>query len=169
MASFALRHKKRHRGERTSLLGAAIVTAILATVMLLAGLTSNVMPVHNASTNRTISIFDYYFSPQFITISQGDSVTWHNSGVVAHTATSNTSEWAEIILNPGQTSPSITLSTPGNFTYICSFHYALFNMWGGITVEPSAIPEFSSSMFAVVSMLVLMLGIMLLGGLRRKN
>ena len=77
------------------------------------------MPVR-AQTNHVISMTEYVFTPQFLTIAPGDTVQWQNNGVLPHTATSNTSAWTEIILNPGQTStPPITLTTPGVYDYIC--------------------------------------------------
>lgn len=115
-----------------------------------------------AATNHVVDMNDYNFSPQFLTVASGDTVTWHNAGAHVHTATSNTSAWAEITLSAGQTSSPVTMPlTPGNYTYICSYHFSSFGMWGAIVVS-TVVPEFSGSLVVVVGMLAIALGMMLI-------
>ena len=140
-----------------------IVLAIVIGMAVLAPL----MPAR-AVTNHVVEMHDYYFFPQFTTVAPGDTVTWHNNASIPHTATSNASAWTEVIVSAGLTSnpPTPTPMTPGNYTYICSFHFLQHNsMWGAIIVS-TAVPEFSSSFVVVVGMLVVALGLMLV---RRKT
>ena len=156
------RFERRFRGERTAVLGIALLTGLLSVAAV-----SSLLPGTTAATNHVIDMNDYFFSPKFITIAAGDTVQWHNAGFYQHTATSNSSAWSEIILNAGQTSSMITLNTDGNYSYICSNHFLADKMWGAIQVGTSTIPEFSSSLLVVTGLLVLMIGMMLLGGRRK--
>ncbi len=165
------RYKYRLRNERTSFLGVAMITSAVLLVVIAFGMMVSIIPNARAATNHEIGMYDYYFSPKFITIAPGDTVTWHNfSPYTTHTATSNTSAWPEKTVTTGSTSSPITLTTPGNYTYICSIHFPLgFNMWGAIVVESSTVPEFPSAMPIIAGFIVIMLGMMLLGGIRTKD
>ncbi len=159
------RYERRASGERAAVLGIALLTALVTL-----GAMGSMLPVARAATNHVIDMDDYFFSPKFLTIAPGDTVQWHDASIYTqHTATSNTSAWTEVILNPGQTSSMITLNVQGNYTYICSIHFPMgFNMWGAIEVGTGgAVPEFSSSLLVVAGLMVLMIGMMLLGGRRR--
>ncbi len=116
----------------------------------------------NASTNHIIDVYEYDYSPKFLPVAPGDTISWHNTGGLEHTATSNTSIWAEVFILPGNTSLPVTMPlTAGNYTYYCSFHFSSHpTMWGAIIVDTS-IPEFSSSSIAVVGLLVIGLAVML--------
>jgi len=156
------RFERRFRGERTAVLGIAMLVGVLSLAAV-----GSLLPTTTAATNHLIEMNDFYFSPKFLPIAPGDTVQWHNNGFYQHTATSNTSAWTEVILNAGGTSSMITLNTEGNYTYICSNHYGLYKMWGAIQVGTSAIPEFSSSLFVVLGLFALMIGMMVLGGRRK--
>ncbi len=170
MGSFLYRHKRRRRNDRASLLVMASIAFGVPLIFLLMGVMTSVPPTAGAPVNHEIGMYDFFFSPQFLTIPLGDTITWHNfSPSAIHTATSNTSAWTEVVLNPGQTSTPITLTSAGNYTYICSIHFPLgFNMWGAIQVVSNPIPEFSSSIVVVAGMLILVLGMVLLGRIRER-
>ena len=155
------RFERRFRGEKAAVLGIALLVGMLSLAAV-----GFLLPNAMAATNHVIDMEDYFFSPKFTPIAPGDTVQWHNAGFHQHTATSNTSAWTEVILNADQTSSMITLNTPGNYTYICSIHFASDKMWGAIEVGTSAIPEFSSSLFVVLGLFALMIGMMVLGGRR---
>ncbi len=154
------KYSERARRELVS----AVVLIILAIVIGIAVL-APLMPAR-AVTNHVVEMHEYYFLPQFTTVAPGDTVTWHNSGIAPHTATSNTTAWLEVTVTSGLDSAATVMPmTPGNYTYICSFHFGLHNsMWGAIIVS-TAVPEFSSSFVVVVGMLVIALGLMMV---RRK-
>ena len=153
------KYSERARRELVSVV-VLIILAIVIGIAVLAPL----MPAR-AVTNHDVNMSEYIFSPKFTTVAPGDTVTWHNSGIAPHTATSNTTAWPEVIVSSGQSSAAISMpTTPGNYTYICSFHFGLHNsMWGAIIVS-TAVPEFSSSFVVVVGMLVIALGLMLVRG-----
>lgn len=91
-----------------------------------------------------VTIVDYAFSPDTITVKAGSSVTWTNSGSVAHTSTSDGGVW-----DSGQLSApsggggyggasaggsfSHTFSATGTFTYHCANHTY---MTGAVVVTP---------------------------------
>ena len=151
------KYSKRARREVVSV----AVVAILAFVIFIP-IAAVFIPTA-AATNHVVDMVDYNFSPKFIPVAPGDTITWHNAGTILHTATSNTSAWAEVIVSPNMDSAPITMpTTPGNYTYICSIHFATHNtMWGAIVVSTD-IPEFSSSLVVVMGMLAIALGLMLI-------
>lgn len=86
-----------------------------------------------------VSIIDFGFEPATLTIKVGDTVTWTNTGQVAHTATSGDGDtetpsgvWNSGLLDPGE-SFSFTFTTPGTFDYYCIPHPF---MQGQIIVSP---------------------------------
>src|SRR5438552_985280 len=56
-----------------------------------------------ASPNDTdVSIVDFAFNPQAITVTTGTTVRWTNTGSIIHSSTSDTAVWDSGILNSGQ-------------------------------------------------------------------
>jgi plastocyanin len=78
----------------------------------------------------SVSIVDFAFQPNNLTINVGQTVTWTNTGSTAHTVTSDTNFWSSATVNPG-TSFSFTFNAAGIYNYHCSFHGS---MTGTITV-----------------------------------
>ena len=76
---------------------------------------------------------DFSFTPQIVTIQQGQYVSWKNTGSVAHTSTSDTPQWNTNQIQPGQTSGPVYFGTAGSFTYHCAIHPT---MTGTVTVNP---------------------------------
>lgn len=88
-----------------------------------------------------VSITEYTFGPQDITIKAGTQVVWTNNGTLAHTVTGNTFASGQLAppvgggpygMTNGQTYTS-TFTTPGTFAYHCSNHA---QMTGTVTVTP---------------------------------
>jgi plastocyanin len=77
-----------------------------------------------------VSIQNYAFQPQNVTISPGTTVRWTNADSATHTSTSDTGVWNSGTLNQGQ-SFQYTFNTPGTYTYHCDVHRG---MSGTITV-----------------------------------
>ncbi|MBI4336687.1 MAG: cupredoxin domain-containing protein [Chloroflexi bacterium] len=74
----------------------------------------------------SVDIRDYAFSPDSLTVSVGDTVTWTNRDVDVHTSTSGApfnpdGLWESGILNTGQ-SYARTFDAPGTFPYFCAVH-----------------------------------------------
>ncbi len=158
------RFRSDHRGEIARVIELTALALVIGV-----SLVGPVLPAR-AQTTHTIEMYDYYFvptPPAVMTINAGDHVVWHNNGAAEHTAQSNTSAWTTVSVSPTQTSSPITLNTPGTYTYICNLHYPIENMWGIIEVQGTAVPEFSSTAMAVVGMLVIVIGLMVVGRIRK--
>ena len=91
-----------------------------------------------------VTVADYQFSPDSITITSGQSVLWSNNGPSAHTVTSNSSSWSSASLGaPSGMDPygyatgggtfSNMFNTPGTYQYHCSIHAG---MTGVVVVTP---------------------------------
>ena len=82
----------------------------------------------------TVTIQDFQFAPQNVTVNVGDTVTWSHTGVFPHTTTSTTGIWDSGLSPPlsyGQ-SYSHYFPTAGTFPYFCRIHPS---MTGQITVQ----------------------------------
>jgi plastocyanin len=106
-----------------SLAGAALIAA-------LAGGTAGTA----LAADHAVSIAGFAFSPQSITVTVGDTVTWTNSDSASHTATADDNSFdTGSIANGG--SKSVTFSTTGTFPYHCTIHSS---MTGTVVVEAAA-------------------------------
>jgi plastocyanin len=96
----------------------------------------------HAATHQ-VGIYDYYFSPQPLVISAGDTVTWHNYGTNAHSSTSRapTPVWDSGVLNTNQ-DYSFTFISLGPFPYYDKL-YPGMDMKGNITVTTNQSPAVS--------------------------
>jgi plastocyanin len=74
-----------------------------------------------AAASGSVTIADFSFTPGTITIDQGDTVTWTNSGPSAHSATSTNGAFDTCILKDGA-SGSHTFDQAGTYSYICTPH-----------------------------------------------
>ncbi len=94
----------------------------------------------NAATVN-VSIVDFAFSPQNITINVGDTVVWTNNGIAPHTSTSGINcptgdgIWNSGVLSSGQAF-QFTFTQPGTYNYFCSIHC----FTGVITVNAPSLP-----------------------------
>ncbi len=108
-----------------------IVVAIsLAVVGTIGGLSTP--PARAAS--HSVSIANFAFTPNSITIAPGDSITWTNDDSTTHTVTG--SDWGSGDLAPGATF-SHTFATNGTYAYHCSIHTF---MTGTVVVGASSSP-----------------------------
>jgi plastocyanin len=85
------------------------------------------------ASGALVMIADFSFTPQVVTIKQGQYVSWKNTGSVAHTSTSDNALWNTSTIQPAQTSGPVYFGTVGSFTYHCSIHPT---MTGTVTVNP---------------------------------
>jgi LPXTG-motif cell wall-anchored protein len=74
-----------------------------------------------AAASGSVTIADFSFTPGTITIDQGDTVTWTNSGPSKHSATASSGEFDTGILDKGG-SGSHTFDQAGTYSYICKPH-----------------------------------------------
>ncbi len=93
---------------------------------------------HSATSGVTMQNFS--FSPQSLTINSGDNVNWLNQGGV-HTVTSGTGCTSDGRWNSGSVSFGgafeKTLTEPGTYPYFCAYHCSL-GMTGTIVVNAVA-------------------------------
>jgi plastocyanin len=85
-----------------------------------------------AATEAAVSIKDFAFHPDSITVPAGGSITWTNDDTVPHTATGNDRSVLQSgTIKPGE-SFTQTFDTAGSYDYFCEFHAG---MKGKIVVE----------------------------------
>lgn len=73
------------------------------------------------AADASVSQVDSQFVPDLVHISEGDTVTWTNTGALPHTATASDSSWDSGAMSPGDKF-SHTFDTAGAFLVICQFH-----------------------------------------------
>ena len=81
-----------------------------------------------------VTIDNFTFSPQQITVKAGDTVTWINHDDIPHTATSKSGAFRSKALDSDDKF-SFTFATPGTYAYFCALHP---HMTGSIVVEANA-------------------------------
>ena len=87
--------------------------------------TQSTAPAQTSSSavkvKATITISNFSFSPQNLTVKAGTTVTWVNKDSTAHTVTGNNGGPTSPVLGVGSTY-SYKFSTPGIYGYHCSIH-----------------------------------------------
>lgn len=79
---------------------------------------------------KTVKIKDNYFDPMTVEIPAGDSVTWENTGVVAHNVTGSFA--SSHLVEPGEKFHH-GFEKPGTYSYRCTLHPG---MNGNVLVAP---------------------------------
>jgi plastocyanin len=70
---------------------------------------------------NAVTIHNFAFGPQVVTVKAGVTVIWANHDTEAHTVTSNTGAFGSKVLQPGA-SYSFTFAKPGTYPYHCTIH-----------------------------------------------
>ncbi len=89
-----------------------------------------------------ISMQDFAFGPQVVTIKTGDTVRWTHVGEFPHTVKADNQAWGSDTLNTGEIYEQ-TFATPGVYAYYCTLHGSAggVGMTGVIQVQdPSGAP-----------------------------
>lgn len=68
-----------------------------------------------------VAISNFAYAPKTITVRARTKITWINHDSTAHTATATDHAFDTGTINPGA-SRSVTVTKPGIYQYICSFH-----------------------------------------------
>ena len=77
-----------------------------------------------APTNHSVNIVDFAFSPEVLSVRQGDRVTWTNLDIVPHTATAEDGSWDTGEIEPnGRFEMEIVAGMSER--YFCRFHPAM--------------------------------------------
>jgi plastocyanin len=68
-----------------------------------------------------VTIVDFAFSPSYVAVPVGSTVSWYNAGAAPHTATAYSGAFASGVLGSGG-GYSATLWSPGAYGYFCEIH-----------------------------------------------
>jgi len=117
-----------------------------------------VPPARAATVN--VSIVDFAFQPNAISVQIGDTVIWTNNGGAPHNVTSDggAGPLNSPNLGTGDTY-SFTFVSEGTYSYHCGIHAS---MKGTVTVG-SVIPEYSNAAIVALGLMVILLGLAALG------
>jgi amicyanin len=110
---------------RTTVIAAtlgATTAAILAAI---------VLPGRTQGSASVVSIDNFTFNPQKLTVEAGTAVTWTNKDDIPHAIAAVGKEFKSKVLDTDN-SFSFTFTTPGSYDYFCSLHP---HMTGTIVVE----------------------------------
>ena len=109
-----------------SVLAAAVLGAVVGS-----GLAGSVLVARAASPATAVSIDNFTFTPQALTVKAGTTVTWTNKDDIPHTIAAVSKQFKSKALDTGD-AYSFTFTTPGAYEYFCSLHP---HMTGTIVVE----------------------------------
>jgi plastocyanin len=83
-----------------------------------------------------VAIVDFAFAPPTLTVPQGTTVVWTDTGEASHTVSAVDDSFGSDILGPGTTYAN-TFDTPGTFAYVCRIH-AEMQAQVIVTADPNA-------------------------------
>jgi plastocyanin len=106
--------------------------------------------VQGSGANRSLA----GYSPENIVVVVGvnNTLTWTNNDNTLHTAYSTSGTFNSGDILPGQ-SYTVTLSTPGTYSYTCKYHSW---MHGDIVVKGNPVPEFPIPILVLLSVVMLL-------------
>ena len=114
---------------RNTLASAAIAAALGATTALM--LAAAVLPGRAQSPVSAVSVDNFTFNPQRLTIKAGSTVSWTNKDDIPHAIASVSALFRSKALDTDD-NYSFTFTSPGTYQYFCSLHP---HMTGTIVVE----------------------------------
>jgi plastocyanin len=111
-------------------LAAAVLGAVVGS-----GLAGGVLVARAQTSATAVSIHNFTFNPQTVTVKAGTTVTWTNKDDIPHgiAATNNAFKRSQAL--DTDDSYSFTFTTPGTYQYFCYVHP---HMTGTIVVEAAA-------------------------------
>jgi len=100
------------------------------------------------ATVRTVTVSNFVFTPNVVNAVVGDTILWTWS-VGTHTTTSVSIPLGATAWDAPMTSLNTTFSykitTPGTYSYDCTFHAALFNMIGTINASSASVTQIGTT------------------------
>jgi plastocyanin len=96
------------------------IVTLLATAVA-AAFSVATLPADTNATANVVTIDNFSFTPETLTVSPGTKVTWVNQDDVPHTVVSSDKKFKSGVLDTDQRF-SYTFSTPGTNDYYCSVH-----------------------------------------------
>jgi plastocyanin len=109
----------------------AIAAAVLGAVVG-SGLAGGVLVASAQSAATAVSIDNFTFGPQKVTVKAGTTVTWTNKDDIPHGIAATNNSFARSKALDTDDSYSFTFTTPGTYAYFCYIHP---HMTGTIVVE----------------------------------
>ena len=109
----------------------AIAAAILGAVVGI-GLAGGVMVARAQTAAAAISIDNFTFNPQKLTVKAGTTVTWTNKDDIPHGIAATGNAFTRSNAMDTDNTYSFTFTTPGTYQYFCYIHP---HMTGTIVVE----------------------------------
>jgi plastocyanin len=114
----------------TTLATTPVITALRATAAVIMVPAVLEMAAAAASDSAAISIVEppfkppatWRYEPATLTVKVGTTVTWTNSGAVAHTATADDGKTFDSAVMRPKATFSTTLKSAGTFAYHCTYH-----------------------------------------------
>jgi plastocyanin len=96
-----------------------------------------VSAVPAGAVTKTISVVDFAFNPKGVSVAQGTTVNWQNTGTRAHTATQDAAFFNTGNIAAGTTSAGKVLTAAGGYPYHCTIHPS---MVGSVKVPVKVAP-----------------------------
>ncbi len=94
---------------------------VIAILLLLAGSTSVTANDQPSAANAAVTIDNFVFGPQTVTVPVGTTVTWTNSDDIPHTAVSTDGVFKSKVMDTDEKF-SYTFTNAGTYSYYCSIH-----------------------------------------------
>ena len=110
-----------------SVLAAAVFGAVVGS-----GLAGSVLVARAQNPASAVSIDNFTFTPQTLTVKPGTTVTWTNKDDIPHGVASANNTFSKSKALDTDDSYSFTFTTPGTYQYFCYIHP---HMTGTIVVE----------------------------------
>src|SRR5258707_6796459 len=111
-----------------------MMRTVLAAFVAGAALACVIAPSVAQKTAIPVTIDNFVFSPERLTVKVGTTVTWTNHDDIPHTVAAKERAFKSKVMDTDE-SFAFTFATPGEYTYFCSFHP---HMTGTIVVEGTA-------------------------------
>jgi len=92
-----------------------------------------ILPAGAQNAPVAVSIDNFTFNPQTLTVKAGATVTWTNKDDIPHAIAAVNRQFKSKALDTDD-AYSFTFTTPGTYAYFCSLHP---HMTGTIVVEPA--------------------------------
>jgi len=108
-----------------------------AALSVLACLFLAVSAVPAGAVPKTIAVVDFAFNPKGVSVAQGTTVNWQNTGTRAHTATQDAGFFNTGNIAAGTTSAGKVLTAAGGYPYHCTIHPS---MVGSVKVPVKVAP-----------------------------
>lgn len=95
--------------------------AVIAVAVLVLFLMPGPHPAGSAPRHHVVEIRGLEFTPKELAVSPGDTVTWVNHDLVAHTVTANDESWNSGLV-PARVQWQRVVSADMNPSYFCRYH-----------------------------------------------